>query len=128
NLDGDVFDNDPNTPGVQNAQIEFTRDLGAKILAVVPQPVTRNPVTGQLVQARNEIVVYFNDDDLLRTPGSSQRATNSNFYQLIFTRDTVSNTDDVVHRPTSVIYDQTTDSARLIFANDIANLEGAGTY
>ena len=44
--------------------VAFELDLGAQIQSIVPQPVTRNS-SGQLVQQRNQIVVYFNDDDLI---------------------------------------------------------------
>ena len=43
--------------------LQFELDLGAKIEAVVPQPVVRQ-ANGSLLQQRNVIEVYFNDDDL----------------------------------------------------------------
>ena len=43
--------------------IFFELDLAPQIHSVVPQPVTRN-AAGQLQQARDQLVVYFNDDDL----------------------------------------------------------------
>ncbi|MFN8706061.1 MAG: hypothetical protein ACK526_23250 [Planctomyces sp.] len=42
---------------------DFELDLGAQVVAVVPQPVTTNS-NGTVTQARNQIVVYFNNDDL----------------------------------------------------------------
>ncbi len=48
----------------QRVQVtNFSLDLGALIEAVVPQPVVRL-ADGSLVQNRNEIVVYFNEDPL----------------------------------------------------------------
>ncbi|MFK7736414.1 MAG: GEVED domain-containing protein [Pirellulaceae bacterium] len=44
--------------------VAFELDLGAQVESVVPQPVTRSD-SGQLVQQRNVIDVYFNDDDLI---------------------------------------------------------------
>ena len=46
--------------------VAFELDLGAKIEAIVPQPVTRSS-TGALVHNRNQIEVYFNNDDLIDT-------------------------------------------------------------
>ena len=80
-------------------RLDFELDLGAQVTAVVPQPIQR--IGGALTQARDQIVVYFNNDDL--DPASAQ---DPRFYQLIFTNDTATNTDDgPVHRPISVQYD-----------------------
>jgi parallel beta-helix repeat protein len=105
--------------------VNFELDLGAKILAIVPQPVTRDSITNELTQARDQIVVYFNNDDL-RDDATS--AENPDFYQLILTKDTVSNRDDVVFKPTTVSYDSTSDKAVLTFAAAIDELGGPGTY
>jgi hypothetical protein len=84
---------------------------------------------GAIVQRRDQIIVYLNDDDL--DPAS---AANVNFYQLIFTNDTVSNLDDVHHIPTSAVYDAVSDTVVLTFASDIDLLDNgvgvptAGTY
>ncbi|MEM8735639.1 MAG: hypothetical protein AAGG44_15500, partial [Planctomycetota bacterium] len=48
----------------ESKSIGFELDLGAQIESIVPQPVTRN-TSGQLVQQRNRIDIYFNDDDLI---------------------------------------------------------------
>ncbi len=106
--------------GLSNQALTFELDLGAQVLSVVPQPVSRN-ANGQLVQARNQIHVYFNDDDLNRAT-----AENPNFYQLIATNDTVRNTDDVSFRPIHVAYDPAADRAVLTFEADLDNLLGAG--
>ena len=82
---------------VQNVTVDFRLDLGAQVVAVVPQPITANP-NGTLSQQRNQIVVYFNNDDLYRPD-----AENPALYQLIFTADTVRNTDDVTFLPVSVV-------------------------
>ena len=44
------------------------------------------------------------------------------YYQLIFTQETVRNTDDVVFTPTSIAYDPATDKARLTFAAPLNEL------
>nr|WP_143547790.1 GEVED domain-containing protein [Rhodopirellula sp. SM50] len=70
----------------------FNINLGPQVVAVVPEPVRRQP-NGTLGTESGKIEVHFNDDDLLQSA-----AVNPNFYQLIFTRDTVDNTDDVIVR------------------------------
>ena len=89
--------NDLTNDNVDNGsdyRLNFELDLGAQIVAVVPQPIRRN-TDGTLTQDRNKIVVYFNNDDL-----SAASAQNPAFYQLMLTRDTVNNQDDVTFRPT----------------------------
>ena len=107
--------------------IRFELDLGPQVLAVVPQPVSRD-ATGAIVQARDTIEVYFNDDDLFVENDDFGRPTarsaeNPDFYQLIFTADTVRNTDDVIVKPVSVDYDPVTNRALLTFAQDLDELE-----
>ena len=113
--------------------VQFNIDLGALIQAVVPQPMSRNPFTGQLMQARNQIQVYFNNDDL-----DPVLAVNPDFYQLIFTghgnsfdpqQDTATNIDDGAPvKPSSVNYDNLNDVATLTFdVGDLSEL-GIGTY
>ena len=109
-------------------RLEFEVDRGAEVIAVVPQPVTRDE-SGRLSQAANVIDVYFNDDDLNLDDNSQPKVTNPSFYQLIKTQDTVHNTDDEVYVPTSVEYDPATDTARLTFGSDPTTLPGGpGTY
>ncbi|MFO1062602.1 MAG: hypothetical protein U0892_01840 [Pirellulales bacterium] len=102
--------------------VDFRLQLGAQVVAVVPQPVDRLP-SGALSPQLDKIRVYFNNDDL--DPIS---ATNPNFYQLIFTSDTVRPNDDVRFIPTSVSYDPAADMAELTFSGRIDQLAGAGTY
>ncbi len=112
--------------------VGFELNLAPQVIAVVPQPIVRNPSTRVLSQARDQIVVYFNNDDL--APGL---ATNPAFYQLIFTGhtneydpafDTVTNTDDGAPiRPISVAYSAVTDTAILTFADDLHDL-GVGSF
>ncbi|WP_182868970.1 GEVED domain-containing protein [Rhodopirellula sp. JC639] len=70
----------------------FNINLGPQVVAVVPEPVRRQS-NGTLSTETGIIEVHFNDDDLLQSA-----AQNEDFYQLIFTRDTVDNTDDVIIR------------------------------
>lgn len=100
----------------------FRLDLGSQVRAVVPQPITRG-AGNVLSQARNQIVVYFNNDTLLESS-----AETTAFYRLMHTRNTVENTDDAVFFPTTVDYSSTTNSATLTFASDLDALAGPGTY
>ncbi len=100
-------------------------DTLAQVVAVVPQPITRG-ANGQLSQARNQIVVHFNENDLLDGPTSAE---NPALYQLIFTQDTITNTDDRRFNPTLVQYDPAANQATLTFAGDLDGLAGeTGTY
>ena len=49
-------------------------------------------------------------------------AENPSFYQLIYTRDTVTPGDDVIVNPTSVSYDQATNVVKLTFPGSLARL------
>ena len=102
---------------------KFELDLGAQVLGVVPQPISRS-TSGLLVQATTQIEVYFNDDDLVPA-----LATNPNFYQLIFTNDTAQTTDDVVYKPVAVQYYADTDRAVLTFSRPLHQLgSGSGAF
>lgn len=113
--------------GDSDTVFDFTLDLGARIIAIDPQPVTRDENTGEISQARNQIVLYFNDDNLL--PASAETLS---FYQLIQTNNTVSNLDDnnggPAINPIIAAYDSDADTVTLTFANSIDALAGAGTY
>ena len=123
---GDLFV--PSTPGTRKDTVDFRLDLGPQITAVVPQPVIR--VGSQLQQQRDTIVVHFDSDKLLVENDAAGQPTsrsveNPAFYQLIFTRDTVRNTDDATFLPTSVKYNAPTNSATLKFGDDLNNLLGS---
>ncbi|MGE3780348.1 MAG: hypothetical protein AB7F89_24375, partial [Pirellulaceae bacterium] len=128
NVGGDAYiptlaDNDGDA---SKDTVRFELDLGPQVVAVVPQPITRN-LQGALVQARNQIQVYFDNDDLflenddLGNPTQAS-AENPNFYQLIFTRDTVANTDDVIVKPSRVEYDPGANLVTLTFPQDLDQL------
>lgn len=95
----------------------------AQIVSVVPQPITRNGST--LAQARNQIDVYFNDVDLI---DSSASAENPALYQLIYTNDTITNTDDTLINPIAVNYNPSANKAVLTFSNSISALGGDGAF
>lgn len=125
--------------------INFEVEVGARVVAVVPQPITGT--AGNRVQARNEIHVYFNQDPL-SNPNAGVITNNPNppvgqtlsglpvvrpeFYQLFMTKDTVNNTDDLRLKPQTVIYDPSKSMAILRFAGDLSVLtgrtDGVGTF
>ncbi len=115
--------------GVTGAErVEFELRLGAQIEAFVPQPVVR--IDGVLHQRRDEILIYFNDDELFveNDPATGlpteRSAENPRFYQLLLTEETVRTTDDTLYFPERVIYDAPTNTARLIFQDDLNQLPG----
>ena len=104
----------------------FDLQLGALIESVVPQPVVRS-ADGTLSQNRNEILIYFNEDPLFTENDESgnptlRSAENPRFYQLLLTQETVRNSDDAFYTPDQVVYDEDTNTARLIFATDLNEL------
>jgi hypothetical protein len=104
----------------------FDLRLGALVEAVVPQPVIRL-ADGTLQQNRNEILVHFNDDPLFVEDDEDGNPTvrsveNPRFYQLLLTQETVRTSDDALYQPDQVVYDEVTNTARLIFAGDLNEL------
>jgi hypothetical protein len=102
--------------GGNDQGIQFELDLGARIEAVVPQPIVRL-ANGSLEQKRNVIEVYFNDDDLDPTA-----AINPRFYQLRYTRGSVQMNDDLVLYPAKVEYSAAQDRAILTFNRNLDQL------
>jgi hypothetical protein len=130
---GDLFV--PSVAGTRKDTVDFRLDLGPQVIAVVPQPVVR--VGTGLQQQRDTVVVYFDTDKLLVENNSAGQPTarsveNPAFYQLIFTSDTVRNTDDTTFLPTSVKYNAATNTATLKFSGDLNELMpssvGPATY
>ena len=107
-----------------NFSLQFRLDLGAQVVAVIPQPISRdsgNPGTG-LQQNRNQVVVYFDDQDLV--PAQAQ---DPKYYRLVdnaLTSNETTVTQDKMLLPASVVYDSVENKATLTFAADIPE----GTY
>ncbi len=93
----------------ENFLSKFDLQLGAQVISVVPQPVTRDPVTGVLTQAKNKIEVYFNNDQL-----DVAKATTPAFYRLL------DNQDQSLLFPQSVSYDAAANKATLTFPSDLS--------
>ena len=109
NVDGEAFNDG------QNLGRQFRLNLGPKVAAVVPEPIRRQG-NGALSPEVGVIDVHFNERMELAS------VQNSDFYQLIFTRDTASPLDDVAVKPVSVVYNQTTNVAKLTFSGPLARI------
>ncbi|MFK8112175.1 MAG: hypothetical protein AB8B91_08220, partial [Rubripirellula sp.] len=126
-------------------QIFMDIEVGPQVVAIVPQPIVG--VGAARMQLRDTIHVYFNDDPLsnpnagvVTNSNSSLPVVNPQFYKLLFTEDTVENTDDTLVLPTTVEYDPALNRAVLTFTgNDLSDLvpttgvdgtmnNGAGTF
>lgn len=126
NVSGDLFV--PRDANTRQDTLEFRIDLGSKVTAVVPQPVVRN-TAGNLEQRRDTIVVYFDNEKLFVENDASGNPTagsaeNPDFYQLLYTANTVRNTDDITFKPERVTYNASANTATLRFSSDIDVLPG----
>ncbi|MGB7342821.1 MAG: hypothetical protein WBD20_01290, partial [Pirellulaceae bacterium] len=112
NVDGELFQD-----GV-DLRRNFSINLGPQVAAVVPEPV-RRAADGSLSPDTGIIEVHFNNDNL-----DISDAQDVNFYQLIFTADTVTNVDDALRtvNPVSVTYNNITNIARLDFARPLSRI------
>ena len=123
----------PRRAGTDRDTYDFNLELGTKIVAVVPQPVTRG-TNGALVQARDKIEVYFDSADRLYPTDifTGQFAPNPtvvdlSFYQLHADRGTVSNVDDAVINPMRVDYNASRNMVVLTFGQNIDQLQANDT-
>lgn len=112
NVDGELFqDGDDLTR-------RFEINLGPKVVAVVPEPVRRNSVTGGLDPSPGIIEVHFNEDDL-----NVSLAQSPGFYQLVFTRDTATNRDDVIVPLTNTpVYNNITNIVTLDYGRPLSRI------
>ena len=128
-VDGDLFaPNNPSDPFRPVEQVRFEIEVGPLVLGVVPQPI--ETVSGTRVQRRDQIWVFFNNDPLSNpaagpvsfNAGSTLPVVNPQFYKLIYTADTVENTDDVPILPINVTYDPTLNRAVLTYPSDLSEI------
>lgn len=127
NISGDALR--PRINGTDRDTLFFDLELGNFIEAVVPQPTSRN-LAGEIVQARNQIEVYFSEGDRLHpvdvTTGDlapNPTVVDPSFYQLHADRGTVSNTDDATYTPVGVEYFADRNMALLTFSSNIETLD-----
>jgi hypothetical protein len=113
---GSTSDGDTARPTTLDVRV----DLGAFVVSVVPQPVSRDPATGGLAQERGRIVVSFNTEDpLLRSS-----AQDTSFYRL-FKVDPATNSDiGAAISPTVVSYNPAPGQATLFFGDPLKNAAG----
>ncbi|TWU59484.1 hypothetical protein Poly51_22720 [Rubripirellula tenax] len=112
NSDGELFQD-----GVDLTR-RFRINLGPKVVAVVPEPVRRDAATGALSPDVGKIEVHFNDDDL-----DKNLAETAGFYQLVFTRDTATNRDDVIVPLTNKpVYNNITNIVTLDYGRPLSRL------
>ncbi|QDT02610.1 Dockerin type I repeat protein [Rubripirellula lacrimiformis] len=112
NADGELFQDG------EDLTRRFQINLGPKVVAVVPEPVRRNAITGALTPDVGKIEVHFNEDDL-----NKASAENASFYQLVFTRDTASNLDDVIVPLTNKpVYNSITNIVTLDYGRPLSRL------
>ncbi len=100
----------------------FSLDLGAQVLSIVPQPITRG-AGGVLTQAVNQIDVYFNAND----PLNVSLAQTTTYYQLIRTTDASDQpVNQVIVNPkvNGVVYNQVTGKATLTFDTGVLTTPG----
>ncbi|MDO4550075.1 MAG: S8 family serine peptidase [Planctomycetia bacterium] len=116
-------------PGRDEA-FHFELELAPYITTVVPQP-TVSDAEGNIIQYRDRVDVYFNNDALETYKaqdgaGNEYDALAPEFFSLIYTRDTATTTDDKYVTPVRVsyVFDEKTrvGKATLFFADDLANL------
>ncbi|MCA9125524.1 MAG: tandem-95 repeat protein [Planctomycetales bacterium] len=128
NIVGDALK--PRVAGTDRDTILFDLELGNEIIAVVPQPTSREVGTNRIIQARDQIEVYFSEGDRLHATdvATGQMTPNPtvvdpSFYRLFADRGTVTNTDDQLFLPIRVEYFAARNMARLTFATNIDQLD-----
>lgn len=106
--------------GGTNFPVNFSLNLAPQVQAIVPQPIVRDATSGALTQLRDQIHVYFNNDNL-----DVARAEDEQYYRLLITRGTVDPVDDVITPgaaeiiPTSAVYDPIKDKVVLTFSQNL---------
>lgn len=92
NQDGELLQ--PSVAGQRAEVVDFRLSLGALIESVVPQPVVRLS-DGSLVQNRNEVVVYFNEDPLFVEDDGATGSFGNGTEEITVTADIARSFDDV---------------------------------
>ncbi|WP_146433541.1 GEVED domain-containing protein [Blastopirellula retiformator] len=105
----------------------FELNLGAQILSIVPQPMSRDD-QGNLTVETDKIYIYLNDDDL-----DSELAQDPGYYQLLFQATSGSTSSiqngEIAFFPTDVEYDAALDRIVLTFSDSLDELAtGASGY
>ncbi len=104
-----------------NQSVRFDLDLGPNIQAVVPQPVVRTS-NGTLTQLRNQIYVYFNSDRL-----DAAQAVKKDYYQLVYTADSLTSSDDFIVPLSAVNYDASLNRVNLVYERNLDSIVNPST-
>lgn len=87
--------------------VQFAINAPPRVLAVVPEPVSK--VNGRLISEPNVVEVYFTND-------VNASVLNEAYYTAVFTRDTVTGSDDEPIKPLRVeAINGRTDAVRVVF-------------
>ena len=114
----DALDNiqgEPFNDGV-DFSTQFRVNVAPRVLAVIPEPVTRD-TNGNLSRQSGKLEVYFEGDPV--------NATDTSLYQLIYTRNTATNLDDFTLTPRTVSFDPITNVATLDFGQAFSRVRDA---
>src|SRR5487761_1071266 len=109
-------------PAQANLQVEFRVSAAPQVLSVVPEPVHFDATSNQIVQANNEIDVYF--DKAIQPLPQAVNQLDPAMFQLIYTSGTATTNDDVTFNPSSVSFDASTNKATLLFSQPLESLAG----
>lgn len=124
--------------GTLNTTVDFDLELGPRVVAVVPQPVT-GP-SGSRTQLANTVEVYFNNDPLSRVSAGAITyavgdadppvlpVVDPTNYRLFATGGTVETTDDSEVAVIGVQYDPVANKATLTFATDLESTGPKDAY
>jgi parallel beta-helix repeat protein len=105
------------TVGGSGSQITLTgNSFTPTVVKNLVTPAGLTITDGGLVQRNDRVIVHFNEDDL-----DPVLAQNPSFYRLINTAGTLTNTDDTLLVPSSVVYDAANNTAVLLFASNLPN-------
>lgn len=124
-VNGDLLQ--PSDPNASQETMFFELELGARVTAVVPQPVVgTGPGRTQLTQ---QVHVYFDDPDLFNGPnGPDASLTDPAMYKLIRTGSTISPGDDAISLPNTVTVNAALNRVELDFGADLHTLPGTGIF
>lgn len=118
---------EPLDPNSDRETLFFNLELGARVSAVVPQPVLGDGASR--TQLTQQVHVYFDDPDLFSSAsGPDATLSDPRFYKLIRTGDTISPADDEISLPTSVTVSAALRRVELDFGVDLHALPGDGVF
>ena len=103
---------------VNAARFDVKVEIGAHVVSVVPQPVSRG--ANGLTQAKNQIIVYFNANDPLNQ-NSAESTSNYKLYEIDPATGAETLSSIGWAQTDQVVYNATAATATLTFATDLGN-------